>query len=161
MFEINATLIIFIASFIIFMILLNKIMLEPVGRVIEAREAKIRADIEAGRSARAQSESAVNEYQSHLATIRAQAQAVINEAVEKATYHRHLEIERVKGEGQQKVAAAQAQIQNERDSALGELIDHEKDLVRSITAKLLGESAAVSVDSDNVRRALEEACSRS
>jgi len=158
MFELNGTLVIFIASFLVFMTLLNQVMLKPIGRVLEQRAAKIKADLDAGKSARAQAEKVLDNYHEHLQKIRAEAQSIINEAVEKASYHRNVELSRVREEGQKKLDAAKAEIALERDSLMEALVKQELDLIASIAEKLLGEPVAVSLEPEKVRRALEEAC---
>ncbi|HEY9869143.1 MAG TPA: hypothetical protein V6D08_08250 [Candidatus Obscuribacterales bacterium] len=157
-FQINATLPIFVVSFLLFLYLLNKVMLEPVGRAIAEREARVKADLEAGKASRAEAETVLNQYHQHLAEIRSQAQSVINEAVEKANYHRNMELGRVREEGDRRLAQARAEIASERDALIDSLVAQEQELVGHITAKLLGEPVSVSLEKDKVRRALEEAC---
>lgn len=156
-FQINATLPIFVGSFLVFLYLLNKALLEPVGRVIATREAKVRADLEAGRAARAQAEAVLNQYHQHLSEIRAQAQSHISEAVEKANYHRNLELSQLRQDSDHKLAEARVGIQAERASLIDALVDEEKELVKGMTGKLLGEPIVLSLEADRVRRALEEA----
>src|SRR4030095_8651059 len=156
-FQINATLPIFVASFVVFLVLLKKVMLEPVGRVLGAREAKAKADLEAGKAARAQAAEVLDQYHTHLREIRTQAQAHVNDALEKSNYHRNTELGRLKDEGTKKLAAAREAIEEERTSLIDALVSQEQELVEGITRKLLGEPVAVGLEDDKVRHALEEA----
>lgn len=158
MFEINATFVIFIASFLVFMALLNEVMLKPVGFVIEQRKAGIQADIGAGKAARAEAEAVLNQYHQHLQKTKSEAQAIINEALEKANYHRTAELERLKQEGRKRLEAAKAEIALERAGLMEALVKQEAELVGGIVARLIGEPASVRLDPAAVRRALEEAC---
>jgi len=156
-FQINATLPIFVASFLVFLYLLKKIMLEPVGKVLEAREAKAKADLEAGKAARAQAAAVLEQYHTHLHDIRTEASAHINEAMEKSSYHRASELGRLREEGAQRLAAARDAIEEERTALIDALVSQEQELVEGITRKLLGEPVAVGLEKDKVRHALEEA----
>jgi F-type H+-transporting ATPase subunit b len=158
MFDINATYLIFIASFLVFIMLLNEIMLKPVGRVLEKRAEKIRNDIEDGKSARVQAEEVLDGYHQQLFKTKSEAQAIINEALEKANYHRNTEMAKIKEEGRRRVDAAKAEIAVERSSLMEELTKQESQLVKTIMEKLLGEPVVVNLEHDKVRRALEEAC---
>lgn len=157
-FQLNATLPVFVASFLVFLYLLNKIMLEPVGRVLEARDAKAKADLEAGKAARAQAAEVLDQYHTHLHEIRAEAQSLINAAVEKSNYDRNTELGRLREHGAKNVESARGAIEDERASLIDALVSQEQELVEGITRKLLGEPVAVGLEVDQVRHALEEAC---
>ncbi|MBI4534435.1 MAG: ATP synthase F0 subunit B [Candidatus Melainabacteria bacterium] len=156
MFEINATLIIFVISFLVFMALLQKVMLEPVGRVLARRAEKIKADLDSGKAAREKAEAVLNEYHQHLQRIRSEAQAVINEAIEKANYHRNLELVRLKEQGQKNLEEARATIAAERALVMESLFEQETDLVKAISQKLVNEPVMVSLSRDMVASAMEE-----
>ncbi len=158
MFDINATYLIFIASFLVFIMLLNEIMLKPVGRVLEKRAEKIRNDIEDGKSARVQAEEVLDGYHQQLFKTKNEAQAIINEALEKASYYRNTEMAKIKDEGRKRVDAAKAEIAVERTGLMEALTKQESEMVRTIMEKLLGEPVVVNLEHDKVRRALEEAC---
>ncbi|MBC7999154.1 MAG: hypothetical protein IAF58_14490, partial [Leptolyngbya sp.] len=81
MFELNGTYIVFIASFLVFMVLLNEIMLKPVGKAIAERRAQIAADIEAGKLSREKAEAEVSQYKDKLSATRSEAQRVIGETM--------------------------------------------------------------------------------
>ncbi|MBX9877486.1 MAG: hypothetical protein K2Y22_03430 [Candidatus Obscuribacterales bacterium] len=157
MFDINPTLIIFVLSFLAFMYLLNQIMLKPVGRVLEARAAKISGDLKAGKDAHGQAGDLVTHYQEHLHKIRSEAQSVINEATQKANQGRNDELGKIKAEGAKKLEAAKAQIVNERKALVDPLVNQEIELIEDIAHKLLGERVSLSVDRERVKSALEVA----
>lgn len=157
MFELNATLIIFVLSFLVFMYLLNQIMLKPIGKVMEARAAKISGDLKVGKDAHTQAGDLVTHYQEHLHKIRHEAQSVINEATQKANQGRNDELGKVKAEGQKKLEAAKAQIVSERKALVDPLVSQELELIEDIAHKLLGERVSLSLDKERVKAALEEA----
>ena len=157
MFEINGTFLIFVLSFLIFIKLLDEVMLKPIGSVLEKRAEKIKADIEEGKVHRNKAQYVFDQYQKHLHDIRAKAQTIINEASEKASYHRNLELTRVKEEGHKQLEEAKAVLASQRTIAINGLLEQEVKLVEGITQKLLGEPVSVILEADTVRRALEEA----
>lgn len=158
MFELNGTYIVFIASFLIFMILLNEIMLKPVGKAIAERRAQIAADIEAGKLSREKAEAEVSQYKEKLSATRGEAQRVISEAMLKAQKVRDEKLQGVQNEGRKRLEDAKAGLAAERDGLLEGLVEQEMEIVSTITKKLLGNSAVATVDRNKVKKALEEAC---
>lgn len=154
MFAINGTLFIFVASFLVFMILLNEVMLKPVGRVINERNAKIQADLEAAKQARLEAAGKVDGYESHVKTIRSEAHALITSTVAAANKEKTEALSRVMKEGSEKLEGAKASIAAERETLIDELVTQERELVEAITQKILGEPVAVHLDATKVRQNL-------
>ena len=159
MFDVNGTLLIFVASFLIFVKLFNEIAIKPVAKAMEERAARIKSELDAARAAREQAQKLLDGYTEHVHAVKAKAQAVINEAAEKASYHRNAKLDDLRKEGQKKLAEAQAAISAERDFLLESLVKQESDLVNDISEKVVGEKVGISLDPAGVRKALEEAVS--
>ena len=158
MFDVNGTILIFVVSFLVFQMLLDKFFLKPVERVLTLRAAKVKSDIEDGKSARAQAEEVLDGYHQQLQKTKHEAQAIINEALEKAAYHRNLEMTRLKEDGNKRLEAARAELAVERSSLIEALVRQEEELVSSIVEKLTGERAEITLDPIVVRRTLEAEC---
>jgi F-type H+-transporting ATPase subunit b len=158
MFEVNGTLVIFVISFLIFMFLLNEIMLKPIGRVMEERAKTIQEDLQAGRNAKQESERLLNQYEEDLRRIRTEAQSLITKSIDDASKKKNSELGEIASNGQVKLAQAKAEISAERAKLIDELVSQEKELVETITQKVLGEPVQVSLDATQVKRTLEEAC---
>ena len=156
MFDINGTLVIFVASFLLFMVLLNEIMLKPVGRAIEQRHDKIQKDLAAARSAREQASQLVEGYEGNLKKIRSEAHELITSAVSTANKQKADELAKVHKEGMDKLEKAKTEIAAERTTLIDQLVAHERELVEEITHKILGEPVAVQLDASKVRKNLEE-----
>jgi F-type H+-transporting ATPase subunit b len=156
MFEINGTLVIFVASFLVFMVLLNQIMLQPVGKAIAKRQEKIQNDLDAARAARQQATELVDGYETRLKNIRSEAHGVITSAVAAASKDKTSALEKVRNEGLANLESAKARIAAERESLIDGLVAHERELVEEITQKILGEPVAVQLDASKVRKNLEE-----
>jgi F-type H+-transporting ATPase subunit b len=157
LFHLNGTLVIFVASFLVFMWLLNQIMLKPVGAAIEQRDKLIETEVEAGKTARLEAQQLLTGYEEDLRKIRHDAHSIIAKATEEATRERTSALERVFKDGQSKLDKAKNDIAAEREKLIDALVGEEKELVETITRKVLGdESVQVSLDSSQVRRTLEE-----
>lgn len=155
MFELNGTYVIFILLFGIFMLLLNQIMLKPVGKVIEERQARIRGDISAASSVREQATTLLNKYEEDLARIRLQAQDVVGQATDDVNKKRAEKLSAIQKRGKEQLDAAKAEIQSERDRLIEDLVAQEKELVSLITQKVIGEPVKVTLADSQVRRTLE------
>jgi F-type H+-transporting ATPase subunit b len=156
MFEINGTLVIFVASFLVFMILLNQIMLQPVGKAIAKRQEKIQNDLDAARAARQQATELVDGYETRLKNVRSEAHSVITSAVASASKEKAEALDKIRKQGLEQLESAKAEIAAEREKLIDELVPHERDLVEEITQKILGEPVAVQLDASKVRKNLEE-----
>ena len=156
MFELNLTLVIFLVMFGVFIKLLNAVFLKPVGEVIAKREKRIKDDIAEGQSSRQLASERLDDYERGLKEVRGQAQALIAETTATAQKQRMAQLKTLQEQGQEKVAAAKAQIDQERGSLVDKLVEEEKVLVETIIQKLLGSNKAFSLDASVVKRALEE-----
>jgi len=157
MFELNGTLILFVALFLLFMVLLNAIMLKPIAQVIDRRKARIHEDFESARLYAAEAETLVDNYQRHLHEVRVKAQTLIHETMVAAQSKRDGQTKKVQAEGTLKVEQMRTELSSQRQALLSLLVEPELELVREMTNKLLGDEQALSMDKENVRRALEEA----
>ena len=144
MFELNATLVIFLISFGLFIFVLNAILLKPVGEVLERRAEKIRSDIEQGKNNRRQADEILNQYQEKLHLIRLEAQKIVSEVVAEAQKERNRQIQIVLEEGKAKLEESKKYFAANKASLLDELVVQETDFVKSIVTKLIGDGSAVS-----------------
>src|SRR5260221_10696581 len=104
MFEVNGTLVIFIISFLLFILAFNEIFLKPVGKVIEKRAKHMQDNYDAAKGFKHEAEESVSQYEKHLHAIREQAQSVITNAVNGAQKIRDSEVAKVQEQGREKVA---------------------------------------------------------
>lgn len=158
MFELNGTYIIFIASFLVFMVLLNEIMLKPVGKAIAERKALIAADLEVSKESRQTAEAELVSYQERLNSTRHQAAGIRNEASVAAQKVKDNKLKDIQEEGRKKLDTAKAGLAAEKKDLLEGLVDQELELVNTISKKLIGDSASANVDRNKVRKVLEEVC---
>jgi F-type H+-transporting ATPase subunit b len=157
MFDINGTYFIFIALFLGFMYLFNEIALKPVGEVIAARNKLIQDDLEAARQSKADAEEILATYQERIQASRMEGQRIIQEALQAAQLKRNEEFKRLQSEGNEKIEQIRAELAKERKTLIADLVDTEADLVQSIVRKLIGATAQVTIDRQEVQKALEAA----
>jgi F-type H+-transporting ATPase subunit b len=157
MFEINGTFFIFIALFLSFIYLFNAIALKPVGQVIEARKQLIQQDLEAAQKSRAEAESTITAYEERVKASRMEGQRIIQETVQTAEAKRNQEVARIQSQGNQQIQKIRTELAEERTKLIAQLVDSEVDLVQGIIKKILGDAGAISVDRQQVLKALEEA----
>lgn len=139
------------------MILLNEVMLKPVGRIIDERNAKIQQDLEAAKQARLEAAGKVDSYESHVKKIRSEAHQLITSSVATANKEKGDKLSQIHKQGSEKLESAKASIAAERESLIDELVAQERELVEAITQKILGEQVAVHLDANKVRQNLEGA----
>ncbi len=131
-----------IISFFLFMFLLNKILFKPVLKLMDERKARIDADLENGKQARAALKENEVQLAQELAQTGADARGVINSA--------RSEAEKAKGEVLD-AAHAQAEklhkgvcehVKAKEEAAESEIDDSMPELVAILSDKLLGSEAA-------------------
>lgn len=157
MFELNATIVLFVLSFLLFIKLLDSLYLQPVGAVIEERKNRIDTDNSAAQELARQSAREVEKYEEKLVAIREEAQKVINEAVTAAQSKRSDLLASVADSGRKKLDKAKLDLEAEHKSLVKSLVEEEMALVGDIVAKLVDRTASVSLDATAVERRLEEA----
>jgi F-type H+-transporting ATPase subunit b len=159
MFELNATLPIFVLMFLVFMNLLNSMVLKPMGAKIEQRQRKIEGDLEAGKAGRSQASELVTAHEKRIHEARMQAQAMVNDSQGRAQQDRQKQLKELSEKGQAKLQVAKTNFANERQSLISQLANEEQALVSTIVKKLLGDSVAVAVDPEKARKVLAEEAS--
>ena len=157
MFELNGTYVIFIVMFLIFMFLLNRTVLQPVGKAIERRKARSLDDYQQARAYAAEGEAVVTRYQNRIHEVRSQAQKTVQEAVSSAQKRKDQKLKEAQADGNSKVERMRAELKEQKESLLNSLVEPELDLVQAISGKLLSEAPAVSLSQSAVQQALEEA----
>lgn len=156
MFDVNATLVIFIVSFLVFVQLLNALFVKPVGEVIEQRKQLIADELEQARKARETAGSKLSNFEQQKASAREEAQKIISDAQAEAQKKRTAQIAKLQEEGRKKIEAANQALQAEKPALVAQLVEQEQQLVKEIVGKLLGDSASVNLSSDQIKRALGE-----
>ena len=115
MIDFNATIIVQVLNFLFLVFILAKFAYKPVINMMEDRKNKIASDLESAELAKAEAEKLKAEYAAQLATVRQEAQSIIDSARKTAqSVHDKIIAET-------KVASAKDAIALEKQQALGEV----------------------------------------
>jgi F-type H+-transporting ATPase subunit b len=138
MLDINWTLPVALASVVIFLVLMNKILFKPLIQFMDARDKGIRDDLEEAARLRQQAESALSAYEAAISAARrdmAEQAAAVQRAMEAKQRE---QMERARGDAHTLVADAQATITREAQEARTRLVDTARELARLVVVKLMG-----------------------
>ncbi|WP_426959060.1 F0F1 ATP synthase subunit B' [Muricoccus radiodurans] len=113
-------------------------LLPPVREVIEDRRARIAADLDAARDARAQAEAAEAGHRDSTARARAEAQASVAAAVKMAQDEAHGRSEALAAKLNAQIAEAESRIGAARDAAMGALREAATDATEALVKRLSG-----------------------
>ena len=121
MIDINATLIAQVLNFLFLVFILAKFAYKPIINMMDERKNKIASDLENAELAKAEAEKLKAEYAAQLATVRQEAQSIIDSARKTAQSVHDKIIAETKAEQEQIVASAKDAIALEIQQALGEV----------------------------------------
>ena len=121
MIDFNATIIAQVLNFLFLVFILAKFAYKPVINMMEDRKNKIASDLENAELAKAEAEKLKAEYAAQLATVRQEAQSIIDSARKTAQSVHDKIIAETKAEQEQIVASAKDAIALEKQQALGEV----------------------------------------
>jgi F0F1-type ATP synthase membrane subunit b/b' len=155
MFSLNGTYVIFILLFLVFIQLLNKIMIQPVGAVLEKRGARLKENTDATKSCMQETEKILSDYQSKLHTSRQNAQTIIHNSLSEAQKSKDEKLKGIQNEGRQKLDALKEELSAGRKDLINSLVHPELDLVKNILNKLLGEIPTLVINEQRVAEVLE------
>jgi F-type H+-transporting ATPase subunit b len=155
MFQLNGTCVVFIFLFLVFIQLLNKIMLQPIGAALDKRAARLKENLDATRSHMQETEKMLADYQAQLHASRHEAQTIIHSTMADAKKVRDEKLKGIQAEGREKLDGLQAELDAGRKTLVESLVQPEIELVRNILNKLLGETPALMTNEERVFQVLE------
>lgn len=131
---------------------LKNFTLPRVGEVIEAREARIAADLDAARDAQAQADAAIAEVRASTAQARAEAQAAVAAAAAEANAAAARHAEEINARLATQIEGAEARVRAARDQAMSALSTVATDAAGAMLRKL-----GVNAPANDVAAAVEAA----
>jgi F-type H+-transporting ATPase subunit b len=146
-----------IVNFALLLLLLRLTLYKPVLKMLDERKKKINEGLNAAEIARAEAAAAQANIQAQLDTARAQGQEIVGNAQQIAT---RIQADAREEAGRDREAAlerARAEIQLERDRAIGELRAEFAEITVSAAEKVINQS----VDRPAHQRIIEEALAES
>lgn len=126
-------------TFVILYVLMSKLALPKIGQVIDARQARIAADLDRAAKLKDEAAGMLAAYEKALADARAQAQATIRAAAETV----QKEAEAREGALAKKLAAdtaaAETRVRAARDSTMAGLTQMAAEITKAAAEKLIGQ----------------------
>lgn len=119
--------------------------LPQVGDVLAARRARIEGDLNSAQEAKQRADAAMAEYQTATAKARAEAQAAINAATQRAQDEASARSEALNARLAAQIDAAEQQISSARDTAMGALRQVATETTGALVTRLIGQSDTAAV----------------
>merc|ERR1719217_455230 len=136
-FDFNATLPIMAAQFLLLMVFLDKTWFGPVGKVLDERDAKIRARLSSVKVGGDELEALQKEAETLLKDARAETQAKISDAKEKAGAKAEAELAAEKSKLDAELARAVKDLETERVAAQKDIDQQVAELSKYIIKRVL------------------------
>lgn len=126
-------------AFVLFFLVMARLVFPNLRRSLKAREDAIRGELERAEAARLEAEEQREEYRRRLAEAREEADRIIREASESAERLRQERTERADEEARQIVERARQDAAQERDRLLGEIRRQVADLSIEAARRVIGQ----------------------
>ena len=136
LFDFNATLPVMIGQFLILMVLLDKTWFSPVGKVLDDRDAKIRALLAGVQDNSSELSKLEEEGKTLLADARSAASELMEAAKSKAEASTAEELTQLKTKQASEMSVLMAQLETDREQAQKDLEPKVQELAGEILAKL-------------------------
>ncbi len=141
-----------LVSFIILMVILYKYALPAITGILDARQEKIKGDIDQAEKLREDADKILAEYQEKLRYAFQKSEEVVNDAVKKAEVIHQKKIGETQAEKEKILSDARKTIEFEKEKALIEIRTHVVSLTIAATEKLTRKTLT---DADSTRLAEE------
>ena len=126
--------------------LMANVALPRVGAVIERRQSRIAADLEAAQAAKAEADAAMAAHRAANEEARAQARAAVASAMHAAQTETDAKAEALNARLNAQIAEAEARIDASRATAMGALRGVATDTAEALIAKLVGRADRAAVE---------------
>jgi len=138
MVDIDYTLLVQLASFVIFIIILNALLLKPVMKHMSERDNKVSSSHEEAKANADKAEAMLSDFERELGEARVKANKAYGALQQEGVTEQRARISEVKAQAQQMIDKARAEIQSDASRAREILKSEMEKLPRDIAAKLLG-----------------------
>lgn len=145
--EINFTLVLFAASFLVFIYLLNMTLYKPVGDVIEKRKSLIDGEYAKGKELTQKANEMLENYKEKIKLARHDAHLIIQEATKQAQKLKEEKVSQLLVTLNQEKAESFRKIEEEKRLVMQKLEGEIKTLTDLITNKILGSGGKTLVGS--------------
>lgn len=156
MFEFNATFLIAMISFILFIIIMNKILYRPILSIISERQDYIDKNNSAAMNSKNMTKDILDDKEKRLNEAAVESKKLISNRVMTENNNAAKLTEEAKKQSLSDINSAKEELQNEANEAREVLKGNIRDLAENISSKILGENVTIEVvDNDLIDRELK------
>ena len=156
MFEFNATFLIAMISFVVFIIIMNAILYKPILSIINKRENYIDENLNAAKNSKEKAQEILAEKETKLAESSLQARQIVSGRVQQENDKAKRLTEEAKTKTQKNIASAKENLRNEEIQTANSLSGNVRELAESISEKILGEKTSIeNVDYELISKVLK------
>lgn len=156
MFEFNATFLIAMISFVVFIIIMNAILYKPILSIISERQSYIDGNLNAAQNSKTKAKNILDEKTQRLNEASVQSKDIITSRVQKENDNAKNLTDKAKADSQLSINSAKESLHNEEIETTNALKDNVKSLAESISSKILGENIAIdNVDYELISKVLK------
>lgn len=156
MFEFNATFLVAMISFVVFIVIMNAILYKPILSVIEERKKYIDANNNSATESKNKIQNILDDKEKRLNEASIQAKKIISDRVEKENNNALNITEKAKAESLADITSAKDELSKEANETKEILKSNIKDLAENISYKILGENFVIeNVDNEMIDKVLK------
>lgn len=155
MLEFNATFIVSMVSFIIFIMIMNTIFYKPIFKIINERQNFIDEHNNDAKNSREQAKDLLTQKENRLNRALSESKKIISDKVLATNCEAKAITEKAKAETAEKIQTAKENIKVQELNTSGALKNNIKDLAEIISSKILGENVTIdNIDNDEIHKVL-------
>lgn len=156
MFEFNATFLIAMISFVVFIIIMNAILYRPILSIMEERKSYIDDNNNAATNSKNKIQNILDDKEKRLNEAAIQSKKIVSDRVEKENISALDMTEKAKTESLNEISSAKNKLSNEANETKEILKTNIKDLAENISSKILGENFVIeNVDNEIIDKVLK------
>lgn len=146
MLEFNATFLVAMFSFVIFILIMNQIFYKPIFKIINERQKFIDDNYSDAKNSGEKAESILKEKEERLNKTLNASRKIVSNKVDEANQKAKSITEEAKNSSMNKISEAKHELSQAETQTTNVLKDNVKDLAENISSKILGENISI----DNV-----------
>lgn len=155
MLEFNATFIVSMVSFIIFIMIMNTIFYKPIFKIINERQNFIDEHNNDAKNSREQAKDLLTQKENRLNRALSESKKIVSDKVLATNCEAKAITEKAKAETAEKIQTAKENIKVQELNTSGALKNNIKDLAEVISSKILGENVTIdNIDNDEIHKVL-------
>ncbi len=156
MLEFNATFLVSMISFIVFIIIMNAIFYKPILGVIEEREKFINDHYNDAKNSKDKAQSLLEQKEKRLNDTLSESKKIVSDKVNEANEKAKSITDNAKADSENKIQSAKQELHIKETQTADALKNNVKDLAETISSKILGENITIdNIDYDYVNKVLK------